>query len=221
MEITLSEVKDIATIAKPVIDPLINTFITPHIKKLEKWLIEKGIQKKVVDGFIEKKFDNYLQRAYSNFSSMNILVFPNQQINIKEIYVPLSIVCSKNQESYRIDSFDMKILEKYKRVLISDSAGMGKSTLSKWIALKLIEDTLSIPVLIELKRLTSDNKLIDEIFKQIDPLDKSFDKELIFKFLEFGQFTILLDGFDEYNMSLGAVLLRISKTLFRKQEKMG
>ncbi|WP_179008410.1 NACHT domain-containing protein [Winogradskyella forsetii] len=55
----------------------------------------------------------------------------------------------------------------------------------------------SIPILIDLKRIKTKNKVIDEIFNQLNPIDKDFDKELIFKFLELGSFTILFDGFDE------------------------
>lgn len=221
MAISLSDIKDISAIAKPFIEPLVTTFITPYIKRVEKWLTEKGVEKKVIAGFIEKKFDEYLERAYQNFSSINILVFPNQQINIKEIYVPLSIVCTKDRDTYKIDSFDNEILKKYKRILISDSAGMGKSTLLKWIGLKLIEENLSIPILVELKRLTTDNKLIDEIFKQINPLDKSFDRELIYKFLEFGQFTILLDGFDEIQHSYRSNVIDDIKDFISKTSKNG
>lgn len=197
MDINLSDIKDIATIAKPFIDPIISTIISPKIKLLEKWIKRQKTEGDLVDNFFESKFTEYLNRSYQKFSTLNILVFPNQQINIKSIYLPLSIRSTKDHNKYKIDTFKKEFIEPYQRILISDTAGMGKSTLMKWIGLSLIEQKISIPILIELKKLSSKHSVIDEIYNQLDPIDKSFDKDFVIKFLELGGFTILLDGFDE------------------------
>lgn len=96
---------------------------------------------------------------------------------------------------------------------------MGKSTLLKWISLSLIEQSLSIPILIELKRINREHTLIDEIFEQIDPIDKSIDKDLILKFLELGSFTILLDGFDEVEFEERQEVIKDIKSLTSKASK--
>lgn len=197
MDINLSDIKDIATIAKPFIDPIISTIISPKIKLLDKWIKKQKTEGDLVDNFFESKFTEYLNRSYQKFSTLNILVFPNQQINIKSIYLPLSIRSTKDHNKYMIDTFKKEFIEPYQRILISDTAGMGKSTLMKWIGLSLIEQKISIPILIELKKLNSKHSVIDEIYNQLDPIDKSFDKDFVIKFLELGGFTILLDGFDE------------------------
>jgi hypothetical protein len=125
-------------------------------------------------------------------------VFPNQQIKIKDIYQPLTIVSTKDGKEFVIaDKINIELFQNHKRILISDYAGMGKSTLMKWITLNSIETPSTIPILIELRKLDKSNSVIDEIFQQIDPIDKSFDKDLIIRFLELGFFTIILDGFDE------------------------
>lgn len=197
MDINLSDIKDIATIAKPFIDPLVSTIIKPHIDKLGEWLKRKETEGKVFDHYFENKFENYLVRTYQKLSSINVLVFPNQQINIESIYFPLTIDSTRDRTSKKLDIIDIEFIKSYQRFLISDTAGMGKSTLSKWIGLSLIKSGSSIPILIELKRLKSSHRVIDEIFNQIDPIDKKFDRDLILKFLELGNFTILFDGFDE------------------------
>jgi predicted NACHT family NTPase len=197
MDINLSDIKDVATIAKPFIDPIISTIISPKIKLLEKWIKRQKTEGDLIDNFFESKFTEYLNRSYQKFSTLNILVFPNQQINIKSIYLPLSITSTKDHNKYKIDTFKKEFIEPYQRILISDTAGMGKSTLMKWIGLSLTEQKFSIPILIELKKLNSKHSVIDEIYNQLDPIDKSFDKDFVIKFLELGGFTILLDGFDE------------------------
>lgn len=192
------DLKTYFEIAKPFIEPVISTILKPKIAKLEKWLKKKSTDNDVVDNYFEDKFANYLSRTHKNCSIINTLVFPNQQIKIKDIYQPLTIVSTKDNKKFLItDNISNELFTNYKRILISDTAGMGKSTLMKWISLILIENPSSIPLLIELRKLDKNNSIIDEIFQQIDPVDKSFDKDLIIRFLELGFFTVILDGFDE------------------------
>lgn len=201
MDINLSDLKDIATIAKPFIDPLVSTIIKSHVEKLADWLKNKKTNSQVLDHYIENKFEEYLIRTYQKLISINVLVFPNQQINIEDIYYPLTINSTRDRTSKKLDNIDIDFIKSYQRLLISDAAGMGKSTLTKWIGLSLIKNGESIPILVELKRLKSNHKVIDEIFHQIDPIEKKFDRELILKLLELGNFTILFDGFDEIEYS--------------------
>lgn len=193
----ITDIKDIAVIAGPFITPLVRTLIKPKLKQLDKWLKAKTIKQKVEDDFWDNKFEEYLIRSYQKFININVLVFPNQQINIKDIYCPLSIISMRDYKVFRLETFSKEIIDPYQRILISDNAGMGKSTLMKWIGISLIEKQLSIPILIELRKLNKGNTILDEIFHQIDPIEDVFDRELILQFLKLGNFTILLDGFDE------------------------
>lgn len=201
MDLNLSDIKDIATIAKPFVEPIVSTLIKPKLETLSKWLKKRNIEDQMVDHFFENKFTEYLNRSFQNFINMNVLVLPNQQVNIENIYYPLTIFSTRDRRSKKIDNVDFDFLRDYERLLISDTAGMGKSTLMKWIGLSLIKNGDSIPILIDLKRIKSKHKVIDEIFSQINPIDKSIDRELIYKFLELGSFTILFDGFDEIEYS--------------------
>lgn len=215
----LNEIKDIAIIAKPFVDPLISTLIAPKLERLKAWLKKEQLNNDVADNFFENKFEEFLYRTYKNCSTINVLVFPNQQIEIKNIYHPLSIRSSKDHSKYTIDTFKKEYIEPHKNILISDNAGMGKSTLMKWISLSLIEQSISIPILIELKKIKADHKLLDEIYDQINPIDKSFDKELIIRFLELGSFTILLDGFDEIEYDQRETVIADIKELVTKADK--
>lgn len=215
----ISDIKDIAIVAKPFIDPIIASLISPKITKLKKWAKEKQILGDVSDNYFENKFKDYLDRTYKNCSILNVLVFPNRQIRIKDLYQPLTLVLSEGNEDYKVEKFEKSFIEKYQNILISDNAGMGKSTLMKWISISLIEEGISIPILIELKKIKRDHKILDEIFTQIDPIDKSFDKELILKFLELGSFTVLLDGFDEIEHSEREEVINDIKNFVSKASK--
>lgn len=197
MNFSSEEIKTYLEIAKPFVEPVIDTILKPQLEKLSGWLKKRSVEHKVIDNYFEDKFTQYLSQTHRNSSIINTLVFPNQQIKIKDVYCPLTVISTKNQKKYKItEDLNSDFLEN-KRLLISDTGGMGKSTLMKWITLSLIENPSTIPILVELRKLNNSNKILDEIFDLIDPIDKSFDKELIIKFLELGFFTIILDGFDE------------------------
>lgn len=215
----LNEIKDIITIAKPFIDPILSTIVAPHVKKLESWLKKRKIDNQVIDNFFENKFEEYLYRTYRKTSFINVLVFPNQQISLKEIYIPLSLQSSKDAKISKIDIFKEEFIKAYNNILISDNAGMGKSTLIKWISLSIIEQSLSIPIIIELKKIKKNHNIISEIFDQLDPIDQMFDRELILKFLELGNFTILFDGFDEVEYDQREFVISDIKNLASKANK--
>ncbi|PKK37358.1 hypothetical protein BWI96_05640 [Siphonobacter sp. SORGH_AS_0500] len=196
----VNEVKDYITLAKPFIDPIISTLIKPKIERLAKWVKKNDIKDKVLENYFENKFEEYLARTMLKCKNINILILQNQQILLEEIYYPLTLRSSKDFLYQKIENYTEDFIKPFSKVLIADTAGMGKSTLTKFIALKTIENRFAIPILIELRNLTEKHSLIDEIFFQIDPIDQSFEKDLIFKFLELGQFFIILDGFDEIQL---------------------
>ncbi len=197
MDINLEDVKTFSEISKPIIEPIISALIKPQIERLNKWIFKKDRQAKVEDNFWENKFNSYLETIYKDSLYLTTLVFPNSRTKIKELYVPLTLLQANTYDRFQIDVFDYTIFEKYNKIIISDYAGMGKSTLLKWITISIIEQNKGIPILVELRKIDEKNSLIDEIFNQINPIDNSFDKDLVFELLELGFFTILLDGFDE------------------------
>lgn len=211
----LNEIKDLVTIARPVIDPILTTFIKPIIEKINAGSKSKNIEAK----FFEKKFEEYLARTYHNSKNINILIFQNQQIQIADIYYPLTIESAKDQKKYRVESFKWNMLDPYKKILISDTAGMGKSTIMKWISLSILENAMAVPILIELRNLREDNSVIDEIFNQLNPIDKSLDQEMILKFLEMGNFVILFDGFDEIQLKNQELIIKDLRNFINKTIK--
>ena len=57
-----------------------------------------------------------------------------------------------------------------KNLTIIDNAGMGKSTFSKYLVLKILEkqDFTKIPIFLELRKVNKDLSLIDYIMEQIN-----------------------------------------------------
>lgn len=181
---------------KSLVKPGFSKFIEPQLDSINNWFKERKLNRKI--DLFESEFTEYLGSVYNATQFMNILIFPNEQIPLDEFYEPLYITTSNNKETYKIDRrTNINFLAEYKRVIISDAAGMGKSTIMKWITRQCVMNFLGIPILIELKKITPLNTIIQEIFIQFGQLGSELDATFITKLLSIGKFIIIFDGFDE------------------------
>lgn len=192
------EINAIMEAVKPAIDILLNATIKPKITKFFSKVETKYKEYMIPIG---EHFEEYLYRSYKKYSIINTLVFKNEQRSLKELYLPLTISKTDEftgkKEEIKIDSFPKELLSKYSRVLIKDTAGMGKSTLTKRMFLDVIDRGYGIPIYIELRRLSNEKKLLSEIQEQLNAIDKDFDSNLLLEFIKTGSFIFFLDGFDE------------------------
>lgn len=187
--------------AKPLIDNLINKLVVPKIErfvescnlKYNELLIPKG-----------EHFEEYLYRTYKKYSIINTLVFKNERRLLKELYVPLTLKRDKcqsgNETLLKIDKYPSELIKDCDKVLITDTAGMGKSTLTKNLFLDVIENGYGIPIYIEMRRLSRNRTILHEIQEQINSLSKNFDLNLLLEFIQTGGFVFFLDGYDEISL---------------------
>ncbi|MBD2721611.1 NACHT domain-containing protein [Hymenobacter armeniacus] len=195
----LTQAKDIASIAAPFVKAIVDEFITPNIKRLAK---RKGVSIQMTEHAFENHFEQYLIDSYDKYSTPNILVLGNQKRQLKDIYVPLEVVNNADdkvskEEKHIIDSFEKDFIPFHKKVLIIDTAGMGKSTLSKRLFLAAVEQQIGVPLLIELRRLKKDSTVMDEIFRQLSMINEKTDEGFVLELISKGGFVFMLDGFDE------------------------
>lgn len=194
MGLDLNTAKDIATIAAPLSTVIINTWIQPKIAALTKYL---KTDKAVFEHSLNSKFQEYLQRTYEKNSFISVMVFQNQQKKLDEIYIPLTLEKARVNEIILVDDYKRELLPRYRKVLIKDTAGMGKSTLMKFLFLSCVGANQGVPVFIELRKLKSDVSVIDHILKELNPIDEEFDRDFILQLIKQGDFIFFLDGFDE------------------------
>lgn len=195
----------IALGAKPLVTALVEKLVAPKIEQFSK--LCKDIKNEYLIPKAEH-FQEYLERSYAKYSIVNTLVFHNSQRLLKEIYVAQTIVkehqSEGDNETAKIDKLPVSLIEKYKKILITDTAGMGKSTIMKRMFIDLIDNGLNlvgIPVYIELNKLNKENTILDEIQEALSSLSKQFDNDLLLKFIQTGGFIFFLDGFDEISIS--------------------
>ncbi|MDF5691762.1 NACHT domain-containing protein [Aquirufa aurantiipilula] len=193
-------VKEILTAAGPFIKAVVDTYVTPKLENLKKRFTLDYNKYHVPT---EEHFSEYFYRTYKRVSIINTLVFNNSQRFIKDIYSPLTLIQKTEEKEikHKIQSFPSELLNKYEKLLITDNAGMGKSTLVKKIFLDTIDEKKGIPLLIELRRLSKEKTIIAEIQEQLNSLAKDFNNSLLLELLTEGGFVIFLDGYDEIPLS--------------------
>ena len=145
-------------------------------------------------------FEDYLIRAYDKYSILNTLVLRNRIKKLKEIYVPLTLECEDNAggtDQLKINGYPKDFMTKNRKVLITDTAGMGKSTIVKRMFLDVIDKGYGIPIFIELRRINENHDLVTEIESQVSSLSQKFNHQLLVELLMSGGFIFFFDGCDE------------------------
>ncbi len=195
-----AELEIIKDVVAPFVPTIIDLFVKPKLQKLSKFF-----KKNQVNGLIsvEAKFTEYLTRSYEKYSFIPILIFQNQQKKLADIYIPLTVRKERDAqaEAFLIDDYPHGFLPKYRKVLIRDTAGMGKSTLMKKLFLACLEQQKGIPVFIELRKLKGADSIPAFIHRELNPINEEFDAEFVLNLIKEGNFIFFLDGYDEISQS--------------------
>lgn len=183
------------------------TKLAPYFSQLGKIynIIETPIREIVKEKEFISLMENYYNKVYTKYYYANTILASNSRIKLEDIFFPLSIVMpSSPTKNFVINQYPMDLLESHKRVLIKDSAGMGKSTLLRRIFLETINyideknvQNFKIPILIDLGKIEFHKNLTDLIYFEVLADKKEDFKENFLKIIESGKFLFLLDGFDE------------------------
>lgn len=185
---------------------IINTLVDIHIKPI----FEKNILKNKTNEI--DSISKYLEKNYTKYSYISTIVFKNQQKTIEELYIPLTVKKSismefkENIEIY-IDEYKDEFIPKYKKILLVDNAGMGKSTIMKFLYLDFIKKNKGIPIFIELRNLnryaikknSKNSLIINYLVDEINGISGCIKEDQVKKLLEKGKFVFFLDGYDEIN----------------------
>lgn len=158
-----------------------------------------------IDVFTDRLTD-YVAQQNERHSCLSTIVFQHQK-SIYDLYIPLTIAPSSEIYSPKtpgvlIDRFPSKLISEQSKILITDTAGMGKSTLSKFLFLQCLKSHLAIPFFIELRHLTDKTGVVDVITKQLNPIgidedEPRFSKKQIQRMLKKSSLIFFFDGYDE------------------------
>ncbi|MFH6601987.1 NACHT domain-containing protein [Maribacter algicola] len=197
----IDTVKNIATIAAPLTKVVFDTFLKPKLDEIKKsWKRDENI----IDHAFEDKFLEYLNETYEKNAILNTVAFKRRKILLDDVYVPLTIQYQNNHDkrgSILIDQYSDVVFKESSKILITDTAGMGKSTMSKKLLLSCIDKNEGVPMLIELRRLSKNKDVIQEILEQLNPINEEIDKQFVLDLIKRGDFIFFFDGFDEISIT--------------------
>lgn len=180
-----------------IVKGAVNSLIKP---KLERMYSNTEMENRILD--INEQIIKYIDKSCNNCLYMNTIVFKNEQKKIDDLYIPLTV--RKSNTSQKDDDIEIIVnkytddfIPLYKKVLLVDTAGMGKSTLMKYLCLSSIKLKKGIPVLIELRKLQSNISILEFILNEMNGIREYFKKEDILNLIEEGDFIFFFDGYDE------------------------
>ncbi|MFA9274876.1 MAG: NACHT domain-containing NTPase [Candidatus Aquirickettsiella gammari] len=190
---------------------IIEATTVASVSKIALKLLEpvtKDISKKII-GFAKEKWvifttslDEYLKVTTEKHQYFNSQIFSNEGKLLESYYVPLTLQRSeagtkKSLRDIKVDRFPKSFITNEKNILIVDTAGMGKSTLLKYMYLQLIKEEKSIPIFIELRKLNKSKSIKAFVLDELNIGKSNITDAYLEKTLEKGLFTFFLDGYDE------------------------
>ena len=162
----------------------IKNFVSDELKKGE---IEIG-----------SAFDTYLKKAYEKYSKVKTLLYRDSPKFIYDFYEYNYLSVSRDSDD-RIDAENISnVLDVSHFIIISGTAGAGKTTTLKHFFIDAIRNTELIPIFVELKELNnSDTPLIDCMYQSMHKLGFPLEQKYFEFALKSGCFIFLFDGYDE------------------------
>jgi predicted NACHT family NTPase len=188
----------IEAIGKSVVESILKKSIIPYIQsELTRYV--KGNELRT----LIESINYYCCQKKEKYSIIDTIVFPNQQTLFDTIYQPLTLTekepkYGNNTDVELVNKYPKEIIEEYERIIIIDTAGMGKSTITKKIFLCAIQEQTKIPIYIEVRNLNANNTIQKEIYKQLE-IGKRFliSDSLLDWFLLQSNCIYIFDGLDE------------------------
>ena len=193
-------------IAEIAAKTLVSAFVEKRVApKISQWCKDLNNERLIPKA---EHFQEYLERTYNKYSIINTLALRNTRVKLKEIYVAQTLVKEEpykdDENATKIDKLPVELIKEYKKILIKDTAGMGKSTITRRMFIDLIDNGLEdvgIPIYVELNRLNRERTIIQEILEELDSLSKKFDGSLLLKLIKGGGFIFFFDGYDEISIA--------------------
>ncbi|WP_295717026.1 NACHT domain-containing protein [uncultured Halovibrio sp.] len=149
-------------------------------------------------------FGEYLEECARKYGHTKTILYKDRSVPLSDLYVEtkLSPYSSQKREDVYDESDITQKLENGDNVIVSATAGSGKSFLVRYLFLSLISSCKKIPLFVELRNLNNSSRTIVEIISN-DLKNHGVDvgPDIVQSWIESGQFVLILDGYDELSIS--------------------
>lgn len=150
-------------------------------------------QKAVLEGL--KKYVKSIEKITRYIPTIAI---QGSLFELDDVYEPAVLVRMDDREKIEVSAYPQALFSEGSRLLVVDSAGMGKSTFLKYTTRRALESLEIFPVFIELRRIKKGQDLVSFITNELlgSGVTDACKKKLQQAF-EQGDFLFAFDGYDE------------------------
>jgi predicted NACHT family NTPase len=178
------------------LNSIVAQFIQQNIEAFidtAKGIIKMGTDKIRLD--LNQTYEDYLTNVIDRYAKAKSFIFRGEPVQLYRFYVPLNIRFQKQI----IHSPGINEIQKISRcIVITGSAGCGKSMMMRHLLLNSIVSKNKVPIFIELRQFNSSDTDIRTLIYETLRIHKfNLDKEYIDKAFQIGHFILFLDGYDE------------------------
>lgn len=170
---------------------IVSKYIDVVVRPFLNFISSSAAKKK-----IEQGLTRYLRMIELRTRCVPSIAIPSGEFLLEKIYEPLTLKGRLEGEFFTVKGFPRELLEQYRCISITDDAGMGKSTLAKYIVRAAVSESKQIPLLIELRRLRQGMQIVERLASELGGDAVAVSSEVI-ALMESGNFIFVLDGFDE------------------------
>jgi energy-coupling factor transporter ATP-binding protein EcfA2 len=150
----------------------------------------------------KKGFSDYISHSLKRTSYIKTIIHSDESVKLNDLYVKLSYeVADRGKRDIDIINY----IRSGKKVLISGTAGGGKSILIKHLNNVLLLDYKGVlPIFFELRALNNKGglNLVEALLDHLNIHIKLMNAEIFTEYLKSGKIALILDGFDEIDHNL-------------------
>lgn len=143
-------------------------------------------------------YKEYLENTSEKYGKVKTLIYRHVPKDLYSFFECTCVLC--DGEAVDTSSI-MNLLEIDKRIIVSGSGGMGKSTLFRHLYLNAIKETGRIPVFLELRSFNSQKieeiSIEDALYSNLVHNGFALNRDYFKYSMEIGAYIIFFDGYDE------------------------
>lgn len=159
-------------------------------------------------------YESYLVKSKEKNSKIKTLLYRRNPVNLYSFYESINVTLEKESVSTK----DIRnLLSISKRILITGTGGVGKSTMVKHLFLNCVENQCYVPIIIELRSFNDIKEKINfdyflkHVYETINYLGFESEEKYFVKGLELGENLLIFDGLDEVTKGLSDSLIKSIK----------
>lgn len=165
----------------------------------EKLLNTAGEQQSEIQQSLDEGLLQYTRNWYNKISNVKTFLFNENPVLFEDVYVPLSLRYEKKEIELPENVGSIFKINNY--ISIVGHAGSGKTMLMKHCFLKVLQKSIYIPIIIELRRIDNTHmNLFEYISSSVFKINLERNGSVFNQLLSDGNFIFFLDGYDEISI---------------------